>query len=466
MGHYQQWLHYRTVDQQLQAQQKQLEKELADLHERADLLRDNASPTDNVIIQALARLHREIYQTASLSARPIGGVAATMTRAGPVDQQSARTNQLVHRWMERWGRHTEPVEVHTDVQAIFSQLRPADVEQFYQSYQYWQLQQRIAQLQAQISTVQQQASENSERMEQVAPGAIALATLVRLQSSGVNDIGLLDRMLERGETWLDSAMQLLEHCEDLKVIDGDYTRWCELALEGAYDWIPSMIEANSLPTPQSASLSTSSSEQITEEMVLQKLMSDDALEQLPGSEDSPPALAAIPAEETTDVEEVGTPTTEESALCEEATLTEESAIPSIEELVPAEELDEQKMSGEGVVVQVSSPVGEVPTQEQEVGVPETPRPGLLEAEAEGLATEEELITGAQVTAGDADEGIHAVEEIMYFTDENCWQWEEPEEEPTTSETHLPILPEHRKEQNIQDVQSIKQGFFHRFFKGK
>jgi hypothetical protein len=466
MGQYQQWLHHRTVDQQLQAQQKQLEKELADLHERADLLKDSASPMDNVIIQALARLHREISQTDSLSARPIGGVAATMAGAGPVDQQSARTNQLVQRWMERWGRHTEPVEVHTDAERVFSQLHPEDVEQFYQSYQYWQLQQCIAQLQAQISTVQQEASENSERMEQTAPGAIALATLVRLQSSGVNDIGLLDRMLERGEIWLDSAMQLLEHCEDLKVIDGDYTRWCELALEGAYDWIPSMIGADSLPSPQRASLSTSSSEQATEEMVLQKLMSDDGLEQFPGSEDSPPALAAIPAEETTDVEEIELPTTEESALGEEATLTEERAMPSIEEFVLTEELDEQKMSGERVAVQISSSVGEVATQEQEVGVPETPRPGLLEAEAEGPATEEELITVAQVTAGDADEGIHAVEEIMYFTDENCWQWEESEEEPATSQAHLPILPEHRTEQNIQDVQSIKQGFFHRLFKKK
>jgi hypothetical protein len=141
-------------------------------------------------------------------------------------------------------------------------------------------------------------------------------------------------------------------------------------------------------------------------------------------------------------------------------------MPSIEEPVLAEELDEQKISGERVAVQVSSPVGEVPAQEQEVGVPETPRPGLLEVEAEGPVTEEELITVARVTAGDADEGIHAVEEIMYFTDENCWQWEEPEEEPITSEAHLPILSEHRKEQNIQDVQSIKQGFFHRFFKKK
>jgi hypothetical protein len=227
-----------------------------------------------------------------------------------------------------------------------------------------------------------------------------------------------------------------------------------------------MIEANSLPTLQGASLSTSSPDQTTEEMVLQKLMSDDGLEQFPGSTDSASALAASPDEETTDVKEAGIPTTEVSALCEEATLTEERVIPSIEEAVSAEELDEPSICGESVAVQVSLPADEVPPQEQEVGVPETPRLALLEAEAEEPETEEELVAVAQVTAGDVDEGIHAVEEIMYFTDENSWQWEEPEEEPTSSEADLPILPEHRKEQNIQDVQSIKQGFFHRFFKKK
>src|SRR5947199_7949192 len=117
-------------------------------------------------------------------------------------------------------------------------------------------------------------------MEQVSPGAFALATLARLQASGVNDVGLLDSMLERGEAWLDHTMQLLEQCERLKVFDGDYTHWCELALEGAYDWISSMLEANSLPTSQEASPPASSSEQITEEMVLQKLMSDDGSEPL------------------------------------------------------------------------------------------------------------------------------------------------------------------------------------------
>src|SRR5437763_6233636 len=125
MSQYQQWLHYRAVDQQLHTQQKQLERELAELHERAALLKDSASVTDNVIIQALVRLSREEAVAPIARALEHGKSAA-----GPVDQQSVRTNYLVQRWMERWGRHPGPDEVPVDVQTIFSLLRPQDVEQF------------------------------------------------------------------------------------------------------------------------------------------------------------------------------------------------------------------------------------------------------------------------------------------------------------------------------------------------
>ena len=87
-------------------------------------------------------------------------------------------------------------------------------------------------MQAQTTVIQQQISENAKEMERVRPGVVARAILARLQSIGVNDIDLLDRMLERGEDWLDHALQLLEHCEHLNIIGGDYTHWCELALEG------------------------------------------------------------------------------------------------------------------------------------------------------------------------------------------------------------------------------------------
>ena len=73
MGQYQQWLHYREVDQHLQAQLEMLERELAQLHEHAHLLEQSIQPlydsgsaetssaddqellqTDNQIIHALA----------------------------------------------------------------------------------------------------------------------------------------------------------------------------------------------------------------------------------------------------------------------------------------------------------------------------------------------------------------------------------------------------------------------------
>lgn len=459
MGKYHQWLHYRTVDQQLHAQQEQCERELVNLRQQADLFKDNASAPDNVIIQALARQHRSTsqVQVSSAFAQSPENVrsAATVWGSGLVDQQSVRTNHLVQRWMERWGRHPPPMQ--EDGQAIFAQLGPQDVEQFYQSYQYWQLQQRITQVQTQMTVVQQQVRENTERMEQVYPGAVALATLARLQASGVNDVDLLDRMLERGEAWLDHSMQLLEQCEHLNVIDGDYTHWCELALEGAYDWVASMLAANS--SAHVAPQPTESPDEVTEEMLLQKLMSDDELEQLPIVTDSTPVLAIIPVEETTESGEVELPSTGEPAPTKASTPTEEIAKSPIGEPAPIEEAGEQEMSG-NIAAQASSSLDEVPPQEHEVSIPETPRPAILETEPGESETEEDLVIVSQATTRDVDESIHAVEEIMYFTDEASWQWEEP----VSSETHIPAMPDAREEQRTQDVQSVKRGFFHRFFK--
>ena len=44
MGQYQQWLHYREVDQHLQAQLEMLERELTQLHEHAHLLEQSIQP--------------------------------------------------------------------------------------------------------------------------------------------------------------------------------------------------------------------------------------------------------------------------------------------------------------------------------------------------------------------------------------------------------------------------------------
>ena len=169
---------------------------------------------------------------------------------------------------------------------IFQRLDAQDVEHFYKSYHFWSLQQRLKMLHTEIGAVQQAITDNGTLMQQLQLSAIALASLAQLQASGVNDLNLLDRMLERGEIWLDHTMQLLEHCEELDVIGGDYTQWCEHALEGAYDWIESINAKNALNTHENEaesptnSLTTNNKQQtdlqeVTEEQLLQKLMSDE-----------------------------------------------------------------------------------------------------------------------------------------------------------------------------------------------
>lgn len=182
-----------------------------------------------------------------------------------------------------------------ELNSLFAQLNPLDVEQFYTAYQLWSTRQRIQTLQALMDAIQRDIVENTECLEQVHPSALALATLARLQAQGVSDITVLDNMLERGEEWLDRTMQRLEYCENIDVISGDYTKWCEHALEGAYDWIDSIqgpeaddFTPGALPSSASAIMvddvaieseeipeHSESANEMMEELFLQKLMSDD-----------------------------------------------------------------------------------------------------------------------------------------------------------------------------------------------
>ena len=171
---------------------------------------------------------------------------------------------------------TEQTSTYTNT--VFQRLQPREVEQFYKSYHFWLLQRRIQTLYTEANAIQQAIIDNNTLVQQLHLSAIALASLAQLQASGVSDLDLLDRMLERGETWLDHTMQLLEQCEKLDVIRGDYTQWCEHALEGAYDWIASMeateainqLETDAISDEQQTRLHTA-----TEEQLLQKLMSDE-----------------------------------------------------------------------------------------------------------------------------------------------------------------------------------------------
>ena len=183
-----------------------------------------------------------------------------------------------------------------ELRLLFARLNPLDVEQFYTAYSLWSTQQRIQALQTQIDSLHQDITANMEQQNQLHPSTLALATLARLQSKGISDITILDRMLDRGDVWLDHTMQHLEYCERLNVLRNDYTTWCEHALEGAYDWIdsiqgqgtgnPSLLPSMSStlqeftePTEESIAQNdthenSEPASEIIEALFLQKLMSD------------------------------------------------------------------------------------------------------------------------------------------------------------------------------------------------
>ncbi len=170
---------------------------------------------------------------------------------------------------------TMPQSSSEEINALFARLQPQDVEQFYQSFQLWTLQRQIETLQVEIAALKDAIAENAVSLEETRPSAIALATLAQLQSRGVDDLDLLDKMLERGESWLDHTMQLLAYCERFGVMRSNYTEWCEHALEGAYDWIRSMKEAGaaSMP-PRTPADHEQRFDEATEALLLQKLMSE------------------------------------------------------------------------------------------------------------------------------------------------------------------------------------------------
>src|SRR5579863_3321116 len=187
---------------------------------------------------------------------------------------------------------------------VYASLNQHDVEQFYAGYQLWWTQQRITALQGQISSLRSQISENAQQLQQFQPPAVAFATLARLQANGVDDIDLLDRMLERGEEWLDLTMQRLDYCEQLNFIHDNYTQWCEHALEGAYDWIDSMrvAHADTAPRPIVTPEVDEAHIDATEELLIRKLTSEEGEEsQAAQITLKRPAVSPAPAVEETPI---------------------------------------------------------------------------------------------------------------------------------------------------------------------
>ncbi len=169
-----------------------------------------------------------------------------------------------------------PQYIASNTGAVFAQLQERDIEEFYIGYQRWNLQHQLEILQTQLEDLRKQISVNTERMQEVHPTAIELATLARLQSNGVSDIDLLDRMLEQGELWLDHTMQRLDYLEQLDgMISDDYTQWCQHALEGAYDWIDSVLDTNPTSLPPATAPEEDELIEATEDLFLQKISIDE-----------------------------------------------------------------------------------------------------------------------------------------------------------------------------------------------
>ncbi|HLI69199.1 MAG TPA: hypothetical protein VKV19_05520 [Ktedonobacteraceae bacterium] len=228
---------------------------------------------------------------------------------------------------------------------VFSHLREQDIEQFYAQYQLWSLRRRIPLLEGQISTLREHLAENQQLIKSLQPSALAMAVLARLQSNGVSDVDVLDRMLERGESWLDKMMQRLDYCEQVEdFIQGDYTQWCINSLDGAYDWLdPVLNPAKEEETP--AQISEIESE-TTEEMMLQRLALEDeeTPQPAPASEYEPETAAQeIPVEaeagvSTGETAPLPTETGGESKAREDVTEIEQTPEPATSaEAVDAEE---------------------------------------------------------------------------------------------------------------------------------
>ncbi len=163
MGQYQQWLLYREIDQRLRARLAELEAELSQLQEQVRTLEPAWPHTDNEIIRALVASSEPISSSVpdwdglpdfsqqgtlyagtspqppvtqhfELVPLPEAGTIdfhergyteprfelpewlynltvspGATDRTTPIDQQTIRTNRLVQRWIERWGRQSVPM---------------------------------------------------------------------------------------------------------------------------------------------------------------------------------------------------------------------------------------------------------------------------------------------------------------------------------------------------------------------
>ncbi len=238
-----------------------------------------------------------------------------------------------------------PLNNASNTGAVFAQLNQQDIEEFYTGYQRWNLQHQFEVIQTRLEDLCKQIDVNTARMQEVHPTALELATLARLQSNGVSDIDLLDRMLERGELWLDRTMQRLDYLEQLDdFIRDDYTQWCQHALEGAYDWIDSVLDGNPTSLPLVAATGEEGLTEATEELFLQKISNDeDESVMLETTMKRPSIIIADLAESI--------PSTEDTLVAVEAAPTPENTTPVLEEINPVDTISATDLPAEEVNIQ-------------------------------------------------------------------------------------------------------------------
>ncbi|HEX6110195.1 MAG TPA: hypothetical protein VFZ02_12355 [Ktedonobacteraceae bacterium] len=259
-----------------------------------------------------------------------------------------------------------PLNNASNTGAVFAQLNQQDIEEFYTGYQLWNLQHQFEVLQTRLEDLRKQIDVNTARMQEVHPTALELATLARLQSNGVSDIDLLDRMLEQGELWLDRTMQRLDYLEQLDdFIRDDYTQWCQHALEGAYDWIDSVLDGNPTSLPLAAATEEEGLTEATEELFLQKISNDEDEDELVMLETTMKRPSIIIADLAESI-----PSTEDTLVTVEAAPTPEHTTPVLEEINQVDTISATDLPAEEVNIQEHETDEVVPISEEVLPVME------------------------------------------------------------------------------------------------
>jgi hypothetical protein len=330
-----------------------------------------------------------------------------------------------------------------EIIALFARLNPQDVEHFYQSYRLWSIQPRIQNLHREIAELQQAITHNAELMDECRPSPLALAILSQFQSNGVNDLDLLDRMLEHGDDWLDHTLRLLEQCEHLDIIHGNYTEWCEHALEGAYDWIGSMSEEDDTSVASTEAVLSSPEDafdESTEQLFLQKLLSEEEEINQPSDSVEQPASDTQPEERTNDIISTELPDSVE-ALPDEAEqptmsqiLPDETALPIMSQA--AQEEDEEAQTAEDAQAATISDTN-ASSAEEPIFLPaiETERSHEEENVAEFAAARNEASDVIEVSEAE-DEANETIQQESHTTEIISSLIDEALETETTDEADL------------------------------